>query len=105
MPLPGKNLARRGIRKLFLRGYPFAYDPAGAATLAETLRQRGYRVVVAEQNYHLDPAREQPSALGAAHERSHAPAVGKKLPRGVAPDESRPTGEKDGLHRHHGTEC
>jgi hypothetical protein len=54
--------------------------------------------------HHLDPAREQPSALGAAHERSHAPAVGKKPPRGVAPDESGPTGEKDGLHPHHDTE-
>ena len=51
------DLARRGIRHLHLRGYPFAYDPAGAATLAETLRQRGYGVTLAEQNYHLDPAR------------------------------------------------
>ena len=46
-----------GLARLALRGYPFAYDPAGAATLAEVLRQRGYRVVLAEQNYHLDPAR------------------------------------------------
>ena len=51
-----KELAGRGIRRFLLRGYPFAYDPAGAATLAETLRQRGYRVALAEQNYHLDPA-------------------------------------------------
>ena len=50
------ELRRLGIGQLLLRGYPFAYDPAGAATLAEVLRQRGYRVALAEQNYHLDPA-------------------------------------------------
>ena len=50
-------LAARGVRQLHLRGYPFAYDPAGAAVLAEVLRRRGYRVALAEQNYHLDPAR------------------------------------------------
>jgi hypothetical protein len=48
------QLHQLGIQQLALRGHPFAYDPAGAATLAETLRQRGYRVVLAEQNYHLD---------------------------------------------------
>ncbi|MFC7668675.1 hypothetical protein ACFQT0_15820 [Hymenobacter humi] len=42
---------------LALRSYPFAYDPAGAAVLAEALRQRHYRVALAEQNYHLDPGR------------------------------------------------
>jgi len=52
-----QQLARRGVQRLALRGYPFAYDPAGAAVLAETLRQRGYRVTLAEQNYHLDPHR------------------------------------------------
>jgi hypothetical protein len=51
------TLQRRGQQGLQLRGYPFAYDPAGAATLAEVLRQRGYRVGPAEQNYHLDLAR------------------------------------------------
>ena len=43
-----------GQRCLALRGYPFAYAPAAAARLAEVLRQRGYRVALAEQNYHLD---------------------------------------------------
>ena len=51
------ELARRGVRQLTMRSYPFAYDPIGAAALAETLRQRGYRVALAEQNYYLDPAR------------------------------------------------
>ncbi|MBD2768284.1 hypothetical protein IC235_10305 [Hymenobacter sp. BT664] len=51
------SLRQRGISRVALRGYPFAYDPAGAAGLAEALRQRGYRVVLAEQNYHLDPGR------------------------------------------------
>ena len=63
------ELARRGIRRLALRGYPFAYDPAGAATLAETLRQRGYRVVLAEQNYHLDPARDYEAHLHPSERR------------------------------------
>ena len=53
-----ERLAHAGLRRFALRGYPFAYAPAEAAVLAETLRQRGYRVVLAEQNYHLDPARD-----------------------------------------------
>ena len=57
------HLMGLGIRRLALRGYPFAYHPAGAATLAETLRQRAYRVVLAEQNYHLDPARDYEANL------------------------------------------
>lgn len=63
------ELARRGVRQLALRGYPFAYDPAGAATLAETLRQRGYRVTLAEQNYHLDPARDYEAHLHPSERR------------------------------------
>jgi hypothetical protein len=63
------ELARRGIRQLALRGYPFAYDPAGAATLAETLRQRAYRVTLAEQNYHLDPARDYEAHLHPSERR------------------------------------
>ena len=63
------QLARRGIRQLALRGYPFAYDPAGAAILAETLRRRGYRVVLAEQNYHLDPARPYEAHLHPSERR------------------------------------
>ncbi|GAC1593808.1 MAG: hypothetical protein NVS3B25_15950 [Hymenobacter sp.] len=53
-----RELAQRGMRRFALRGYPFAYDPANAAGLAEALRRRGYRVVLAEQNYHLDPRKE-----------------------------------------------
>lgn len=62
-------LAHRGVRHLALRGYPFAYDPAGAAVLAETLRQRGYRVALAEQNYHLDPARNYEAHLHPSERR------------------------------------
>ena len=62
-------LAGRGIRRFHLRGYPFAYDPVGAATLAETLRQRGYRVALAEQNYHLDPARPYEAHLHPSERR------------------------------------
>ena len=63
------TLRERGIRRLALRGYPFAYDPAGAAVLAETLRQRRYRVVLAEQNYHLDPARPYEANLHPSERR------------------------------------
>ncbi len=63
------QLSRRGVRHLALRGYPFAYDPAGAAALAETLRQRGYRVARAEQNYHLDPGRDYEAHLHPSERR------------------------------------
>ena len=63
------ELRRRGLARLALRGYPFAYDPAGAATLAEALRQRGYRVALAEQNYHLDPARAYETHLHPSERR------------------------------------
>jgi hypothetical protein len=63
------QLVQRGIRQFSLRGYPFAYDPAGAATLAETLRQRGYRVTLAEQNYHLDPVRDYEAHLHPSERR------------------------------------
>ncbi|MDB5233469.1 MAG: hypothetical protein JWR44_462 [Hymenobacter sp.] len=63
------QLARRGIRRLALRSYPFAYDPSGAAVLAETLRLRGYRVALAEQNYHLDPARNFEASLHPSERR------------------------------------
>ncbi|MBJ6109286.1 hypothetical protein JAO73_09700 [Hymenobacter sp. BT523] len=63
------QVARHGLRRLALRGYPFAYDPAGAATLAEALRQRGYRVALAEQNYHLDPARDYEAHLHPSERR------------------------------------
>ena len=63
------ELHRRGLPRLVMRGYPFAYDLAGAATLAEVLRQRGYRVALAEQNYHLDPARDYEAHLHASERR------------------------------------
>jgi hypothetical protein len=48
------QLRQRGQQRLYLRAHPFCYNPAGAAQLAEVLRRRGYPVVRAEQNYHLD---------------------------------------------------
>ncbi|MDO7852541.1 hypothetical protein [Hymenobacter convexus] len=63
------QLRQRGLRRLALRGYPFAYDPAGAATLAETLRQRSYHVALAEQNYHLDPQRDYEAHLHPSERR------------------------------------
>jgi hypothetical protein len=64
-----QQLAQRGFQQLHLRSYPFAYDPAGAAALAETLRQRSYRVALAEQNYHLDPARDYEAHLHPSERR------------------------------------
>ena len=52
------QLRQRGQQQLHLRGYPFCYDLAGAALLAEALRQRQYAVTLAEENYYLDPARD-----------------------------------------------
>lgn len=63
------RLRELGIRHLALRGYPFAYAPAEAAALAETLRQRGYRVALAEQNYHLDPSRDYEAGLHPSERR------------------------------------
>ena len=63
------QLRHLGLARLSMRGYPFAYDPAGAATLAEVLRQRGYRVALAEQNYHLDPARAYAAHLHPSERR------------------------------------
>ncbi|MGI4740058.1 MAG: hypothetical protein ACRYG7_33215 [Janthinobacterium lividum] len=54
---------------LAVRGYPFCYDPAGAATLAEALRQRGYQVPLAEQNYHLDTQRDYAAHLHPSEQR------------------------------------
>ena len=64
-----RELVGRGIQRFLLRSYPFAYDPAGAATRAETLRQRDYRVALAEQNYYLDPARAYETSLHASERR------------------------------------
>lgn len=69
MDVVEQELAQRGFQQLHMRGYPFAYDPAGAAVLAETLRQRNYRVALAEQNYHLDPARDYEAHLHPSERR------------------------------------
>jgi hypothetical protein len=67
------ELRRRGQSVLALQGQPFIYDAASAATLAETLRQRRYRVVLAEQNYHLDLSRPyEPHLHPAALRRLYA---------------------------------
>ncbi|GAA4497525.1 hypothetical protein GCM10023172_12630 [Hymenobacter ginsengisoli] len=62
-------LRQRGQRRLQLRGYPFCYDPAGAAQLAEALRQRHYAVALAEENYYLDPARDYEAHLHPSERR------------------------------------
>jgi hypothetical protein len=62
-------LHSQGVTRLALRGYPFAYDPAGAALLAEVLRRRGYRVTQAEQNYHLATGREYEAYLHPSERR------------------------------------
>ncbi|RYY16791.1 MAG: hypothetical protein EOO36_10660 [Cytophagaceae bacterium] len=39
--------------QLEIRAYASCYDPAGAATLAQALGERGYAVGLSEENYHL----------------------------------------------------
>lgn len=56
-------LRQQRQRVLEVRSYAGCYDPAGAATEAEALRQRGYEVVLAEQNYHLATGRYYPAHL------------------------------------------
>jgi hypothetical protein len=56
-------------QQLTVRSYPFCYDPTGAATLAEALRQRGYPVVLAEENYHLATDRDYVAHLAPAERR------------------------------------
>jgi hypothetical protein len=63
------QLRQRGQRQLQLRCYPFCYDPAGAAQLAEALRQRQYSVAQAEENYYLDPARDYNAHLHPSERR------------------------------------
>lgn len=63
------SLRAQGQQRLHLRGYPFCYDPAGAAQLAEALRQRHYTVVQAEENYYLDPARDYEAHLHPSERR------------------------------------
>ena len=62
-------LRQRGQGRLHLRGPAFCYDPVGLPQLAEVLRQRGYRVVLAEENYHLDPARPYAATLHPSERR------------------------------------
>ena len=62
-------LRGRGQRALALRGHPFCYDPAGAAALAGALAARGYRVQLAEQNYHLDLGRAYAAGLHPSERR------------------------------------
>ncbi|WP_151088136.1 hypothetical protein [Hymenobacter baengnokdamensis] len=62
-------LRQRGQRTLHIRGYPFCYDPAGAALLAEALRQRHYTVPLAEQNYYLDATRDYEAHLHPSERR------------------------------------
>lgn len=54
---------------LEVRGYPACYDPTGAATLAEALTQRGYRVVQQEQSCYLDTRRDYQAHLAPAERR------------------------------------
>jgi hypothetical protein len=56
--------------RLEIRSYPDCYDPAGAATLAEALVQRGYQVMLQEQSYYLDTQRDYAAHL-APSERRH----------------------------------
>jgi len=56
-------LRQRGQQQLEIRSYAFCYDPAGAAVEAEALRQRGYEVALAEQNYYLPTARDYAAHL------------------------------------------
>lgn len=56
-------LRQRGQQQLEIRSYAFCYDSAGAATQAEALRQRGYAVALAEQNYHLPTTRDYAAHL------------------------------------------
>lgn len=48
-----RQLAARGVRRLTLRPYPFAYAPAASARLTHVLTRLGYRVALAEINNHL----------------------------------------------------
>lgn len=55
--------------QLEIRGYASCYDPAGAATMAEALGERDYRVVLAEESYYLDLGRDYAAQLDAAERR------------------------------------
>ena len=57
------TLRQHQQHRLELRNFPACYDPAGAATLAEALRQRGYQLALAEENYYLDTRRDYAAHL------------------------------------------
>ncbi len=63
------TLVGHGIRHLRLRPPAFCYHPGPAAAQAETLRRRGYRVSLAEQNYALDLARPYAPHLHSSEQR------------------------------------
>ena len=62
-------LRQRGQQRLQLRGPAFCYAPVALPALAEVLAQRGYGVVLAEENYHLDPARDYAAHLHPSERR------------------------------------
>lgn len=62
-------LRARGQHQLALRPYASCYDPAGAATLAEALGQRGYTVALAEENCHLATDRDYEAHLHRSERR------------------------------------
>ena len=64
-----KALQQHQQSRLEIRGYPACYDPAGATTLAEALSQRGYQVVLEEQNYYLDTRRDYAAHLAPSERR------------------------------------
>lgn len=63
------TVQQRGQRQLLVRAYPPCYDPAGAARLAQVLAQRHYAPTLAEENYHLDPARDYVAHLHPSERR------------------------------------
>ncbi|NML64662.1 hypothetical protein HHL22_05535 [Hymenobacter sp. RP-2-7] len=62
-------LRQQGQQRLHLRSPAPCYDPLGLLQLAEVLTERGYRVALAEENYHLDPARDYEAHLHPSERR------------------------------------
>ncbi|QKG56015.1 GNAT family N-acetyltransferase [Hymenobacter sp. BRD128] len=83
-------LRQRQQHTLEVRSYADCYDPAGAATQAEALRQRGYAEVLAEQNYYLTTARDyvthlRPNERRALRKLQHTGLVIEQEPPLVLP--------------------
>jgi len=72
--------------RLEVRGYPACYDPAGAAALREVLSQRGYQVVLEEQNFYLDTQRDYAAHLHYSESRR----LRKCLRAGLAVEQEPP---------------